>query len=153
MSLINQINGIPPEKRYNHVELAKDLCKFLQTPYYEVPLGSRYAGASRQADVVDIRNYSYTRFEICIFECKVSRSDFQNEIRTRKYKDSMEFCTHFYFATEQDVCFIEEIPFDIGWIVRIGNEWVWRKKAKYRNVEIPKDFLLSLLFKKKLEMK
>jgi hypothetical protein len=149
MSLLEITGQIAPVKRYLHAELVLDLAKFLQTPYHEVALGSRIMGAERQADVIDIRKYSYNDFELSIYECKCTRSDFLNEIRSRKYKDSLPFCTHFYFATESDVAFLEDIPLECGWLVRLNGNWVLRKKAKKRKLDIPHDFLLALLFKKK----
>jgi hypothetical protein len=149
MSLFEISRGIQPKNRLTHVEFAKELADFLETPYYEVALGSRWGGAKRQADVVDIRNFSYENFELAILECKVNRSDFQGEVCKKKYKDSLAFCTHFYFATESDVCFREEIPRECGWIVRCDSKWSWRKKAEKRNIQIPYDFMQALLFKKK----
>lgn len=152
LSLLQRINrqGAPeprdPDRTHRATVL--HLAKRLETPYIEVGLGSLWRGAPRIADVVDIR-YSYEHFAIMIYEVKVSRADFLQEIRSHKYKDSLPFCERFYFATLPDVAFAEEIPRTCGWFVLDGNAWIQKLKAQRRKIEYPRDFLLALIFKKK----
>lgn len=98
-----------------------------------------------KADVVRIRP-SYTRFCVDIFEVKVKRADFLKEIRTAKWKGYLEHCHRLYFASLSGVIDKKEIPDECGLIVRGQKGWKTIKLAKKRDLEIPAETLLSLLF-------
>lgn len=129
-----------------HRELCFDLARAKGTKYIEVPLENVWFNANYgKADVLTIKP-SYTKFNLDIYECKVSKSDFNNEIRSGKYKIYYQYCHRIYFACPSGLININEIPNGIGLIIRGNNGWKTIKQATKRNIEIPYITLLSLLF-------
>lgn len=139
--------GKSKKKKFTHRELCFDLAEAKGTRFIEVPLGSKYLnwGSVTQADVITI-NPSYNRFNLAIYEVKVTRADFLGEIRKKKYENSLPHCNRFYFAVLSGVAKADEIPEGLGLIVRGENGWTTVKAAKKRVVEFDKQMLLSLLF-------
>ena len=131
-----------------HRELCFDLAAAKATPYIEVPLeGVWYNINYGKADVLTIKP-SYTKFNLDIYECKVSKSDFNNEIKTEKYKKYLKYCHRLYFACLSGIAKKSEIPEGIGLIVRGDNGWSTIKQAKKNNIDIPRETLMSILFYK-----
>lgn len=135
------------KNKFSHRELCFDLAEAKATNYIEVPLGSSYLnyGSLPQADVITIKP-SYNRFNLDIYECKVSRSDFLKDIKTGKYKKYIEHCNRLYFAVTSGVAKKEEIPDGVGLIIRGENGWSTVKSAKKRNTVFSQEMLLSLVF-------
>ncbi len=130
-----------------HRELCFDLAYAKGSQYVEVPLGSVWLTMNElgRADVVVIKP-SYTKFNLDIYECKVSRSDFLSEIRNEKYKQYLNHCHRFYFAVRKGIADKREIPEGIGLWIRGEKGWKCIKPAKKRDVKIPEQTLLYLLF-------
>lgn len=137
----------PKKKKLTHRDACFDLAEAKGTRFIEVPLGSKFLnwGSVSQADVITIKP-SYNKFNLDIYEVKVNRSDFLQEIRKKKYEASLPHCNRFYFAVLQGVCKAEEIPDGLGLIVRGENGWSTVKAAKKRNIEFNQQMLLSLIF-------
>ncbi|MBP2635531.1 MAG: hypothetical protein H6Q72_1438 [Firmicutes bacterium] len=138
----------------HHDEVAADLAKAVgPTPFLSVPLGSVWMDKIQVgqhpglADVITIKP-SYTRFCLSIFEVKVTRSDFLGDIRAEKWKRYLPHCHRFYFATLPEVAKKDDIPSEAGWIVKGPNSWTYRKAAPARDIMIPENTLLSMLFVK-----
>jgi len=129
-----------------HYDLVVNLATAKNTPHYEIPLGSVWAGqlscnpSTQIADVLNIRP-SYTQFCIDIFEVKVSRNDFLSDIKSDKWRGYLKFCNRFYFAVKKGIANKNEIPREAGLHTV--------KRAAVRKNEYDKDFLLSLIFYKK----
>lgn len=131
-----------------HRELCFDLAAAKGTSYIEVPLeGVWYNENYGKADVLAIKA-SYSKFNLDIYECKVSKSDFNNDIKTGKYKKYLKYCHRLYFACLSEVAKKEEIPEGIGLIVRGVNGWSTVKQAKKNNIDIPRETLMSIIFYK-----
>ena len=135
------------KKKFTHRELCFDLAEAKGTRFIEVPLGSKFLswGEVSQADVITIKP-SYNRFNLDIYEVKVTRSDFLQEIKKKKYEASLPHCNRFYFALLAGIAKPEEIPEGIGLIVRGENGWSTIKSAKKRNIEFEQNMLLSMVF-------
>jgi len=144
---IKGVRGKVIPKKFTHRELCFDLAQAKGTRFIEVPLGSKYLswGEVSQADVVTV-NPSYNKFSLDIYEVKVTRSDFLQEIKKKKYEASLPHCNRFYFAVLSGVCTPDEIPKEIGLIVRGENGWATVKRAKKRDIEFSQHTLLSLIF-------
>jgi len=134
-------------KKFNHRELCFNLAEAKGTRFIEVPLGSVYLsyGSVGQADVITIKP-SYNKFNLDIYECKVTRSDFLQDIKSGKYKRYLEHCNRLYFAAPSGIIKKEELPEGVGLIVRGDNGWSTVKLAKKRNIEFNNEMLLSLVF-------
>jgi len=141
----------------NHREMCEDLAAAKQTIFIEVNLGSKWLQRPQVADVINIRP-SYTRFCIDIYECKVSRPDFLNDLRSEKWRGYLDHCHRFYFAILPEVNFLtfaddkpfsSDVPEECGLLIRGSKGWKTQKQAKVRNIEIPEMTLLSLLFYRK----
>ena len=104
-------------------------------------------GFTQWADLIDIRP-SYTRFNVAIYEIKVKRSDFLSDIRSGKWRGYLDHCHRFYFATPSGLVSRDEIPKEAGLIVRGSKAWKTIKKPPQRDIEIPYDTMMALLFKK-----
>lgn len=139
--------------KFTHRKLCEDLALIKGTKFFEVPLGSIWASGihgnltTQIADVICVKP-SYTRFLIDIYECKVSRSDFLNDLRSGKYKGYLGHCNRFYFAVLSGVAKKEEIPDGIGLMVRGEKGWTTIKMASKVEHEIPYETMMSMLFKK-----
>jgi hypothetical protein len=133
--------------KFTHRKLCEDLAQTKGTKFIEVCLGA--SGNTQIADVISITPRQFKNFMLTIYECKVSRSDFLSDIKSEKYKGYLEYCNKFYFATLPGIVKIEEIPKGIGLMTRDESKgWIISKNAKKNDIEIPRDILLSLLFKK-----
>lgn len=137
----------PKKKKFTHRELCFDLAEAKGTRFIEVPLGSKYLswGEVSQADVITV-NPSYNKFNLDIYEVKVTRSDFLGEIKKKKYENSLPHCNRFYFALLAGIAKPEEIPDGLGLIVRGENGWSTVKRAKKREIDFDKNMLLSMIF-------
>jgi len=134
-----------------HEQLCTDLAEYLDSAgeyvANQVSYGSRWLTPHTQIpDVMRIR-MSYTRVDIAIYEVKVSRSDFQGDLREGKYLGYLPMCSRLYFATPAEgvVKSKVEIPEGVGWIVRVGHGWHVRQAPKIRPVELNPYGCLALL--------
>lgn len=159
---------------WNHDKLCEDLALALGgLPFLSVPLGSRflrdmenyrklydaiYWGENykearknlHQVQMADVMRVipSYTRFCVFIYEVKVSRSDFQSDLRSGKWRGYLDHCHRFMFAMPSGIAKKDEIPEEAGLIVRGPRGWHVQKAAPARDVEIPTETLLAMLFLK-----
>lgn len=129
----------------NEHELQLDLAKYLREvgylTYTEIEIkGGRWG----RADVVAVKP-SYANKDCRIYEVKNNRSTFSNDIKYEKYLD---VCHRMYIACPKGLISKDELPPQIGLIVRGENGWYVVKAAKRNN---PKDFnidfVLSLLYR------
>jgi hypothetical protein len=132
---------------FTHRKLCEDLAQTKDTKFFEVPLGSVWAGGAQIADVICIKP-SYTRFLVDIYECKVSRSDFLSDLHSEKWKGYLGHCNRFYFAVLSGVAKKEEIPEGVGLIVRGEKGWSTIKMAGKIDQEIPYTTMMAMIFKK-----
>lgn len=148
MSIKHLVGQGKEEGVQEHKAMVENLALFLGTPYTETTVGH----SGRIADVIDV-NWIANEFQITIYEVKVTRPDFINEIMRSKWKDSIPYCHRFYFATRSNVASKSEIPPECGWVVFENNQWVLKKNCKIRQVETFISFLKSLIFKRKSDFK
>jgi hypothetical protein len=132
---------------WGHNQLAEDLANVKGTNFLDVPLGSVFLENPQRADVLEVKK-SYTRFCVSIYEVKISRADFQSDIRSGKWQGYLDHCHRFYFAVPSGMVTKDEIPPEAGLIVRGETGWSTIKAARPREVEILYTALLSLLFSK-----
>ena len=78
------------------------------------------------------------------YEIKISRSDFLNDEKYHNYKD---YCNFFYFVCPPNLIKPEEIKDDTGllWVSTTGTRLFKKKKALYRDVDIPADIYKYIL--------
>lgn len=81
---------------------------------------------------------------IC-YEIKVSRSDFIQDDKWRAY---LPYCNQFYFVCPTGLIDKSEVPEESGlmWVSKTGTRVYTKKKAKYRDVEIPEELYKYILF-------
>ena len=72
------------------------------------------------------------------YEIKVSRSDFLSD---HKWPAYLPLCHQFYFVCPAKLIAVEECPADAGllWVTTTATRLYTKKKAPYRNVEIPEE--------------
>lgn len=129
-----------------HEALVEDLAVSRQTPFYNVPLGSVWK-TCQFADVVEVKK-SFDHFSLSIFEVKASRADFLADLRAEKWRGYLDCCHRLYFAAPAGLVRREEIPSEAGLIVKGTKGWVFHKSAPKRDVEVPTEALLALIFLK-----
>ncbi len=136
-------------KKFTHRELCFDLAFAKGTEFVEVPLGSMWLNYNKvgKADVVTVKP-SYNKFNLDIYEVKISRSDFLHDIKSKKYERYLKHCNRLYFATLSGIAKKEDIPDNAGWIVRGEKGWSTVKQAKKRDITFDNQTLLSLIFYK-----
>ena len=165
-----------------HRELCWDLAWAKGTQYVEVPLGSVWGGlfsrdalkgklamegkfgaeaqeiidrecpGTQHADVVTIRP-SYTKFCMDIFEAKVSRTDFMGDVKSGKWKGYLNHCHRFYFACLSGIAKIADVPREAGLYVRGDKGWKCVKGAEPRDITVPYETLMSMLFMRRREVR
>ena len=103
-------------------------------------------GADVRADVVAMaRSY---RVHLAVYEVKVNRWDFQQDVRSGKFEKAFPHCHSFYYATPQGLVTKEELPVGCGLIVHGESGWHAVKGAAIRQqVEVPQNLLMLLLMK------
>jgi len=132
-----------------HRDFVIEFAEAKNTFFTEVPLGSVWMNKGIPiADVINIR-YSYTRFNIDIFECKISRSDLMKEIKSEKYKKYLPYCNRFYFVTPRGLTDKIEIPEECGLILKSDKTFYTRKQAIVRSPELESEMLMALVFFRK----
>lgn len=79
---------------------------------------------------------SYSNPMTWIYEIKVSRQDF---LRDDKWQTYLPYCTDFYFVAPYGIIDVAEVPEEAGLLLssKNGTRLYCKKKAPYRNVEIP----------------
>ncbi len=81
----------------------------------------------------------------CIgYEIKTSRRDFLSD---NKYQGYLKYCNTFYFVCPSGIIKKEELQDEIGllYVSSTGNVLFQKKKAKYRDIEIPQDIFRYIL--------
>lgn len=133
--------------KLTHRDACFDLATAKGTQFIEVPLGSVWLnyGAIGQADVITIKP-SYNRFNLDIYEVKVQRSDFLQDVKSGKYKKYLPHCNRLYFAVLEGVATKEEMPDDVGLLIKKEKTWYTAKAAKKREIEHTKEMLMALAF-------
>lgn len=131
----------------NHRQLQEELCSTKSMAINEVPLGAVRKNKNRvpRADVVQIRP-SYDSFCVIIYDIKRTRADLLSSLRTRKWEKYLEHCNLFYFACVKGIFKKGEIPEGVGLVVRGDNGWYTPTAAQYRDVEIPRETMKSIMF-------
>jgi len=154
---VDRVGGMNKTKiKWTHNKLLKDLALAKGTIYTEVPLGSVFLNQMRRvvlprADMINVRP-SYTRFCIDIFEVKQNRADLLRDMKSGKWKKYLDYCHRFYFAILSGIAKPQEIPQEAGVMIRGGNGWKVSRGAPSRDVTIPVEMLLSMLFYKQKVM-
>jgi hypothetical protein len=133
--------------KFTHRGLCEDLAMAKGTKFIEVNLGSPGDNA-KMADVINLSGF-YRNFLLDIYECKVSRSDFLHDLKSKKYENYLDHSHRLFFATLPGIIEPKELPSAVGLIVRDELKgWAIIKQAKKRHLTIPQDTLLSLIYKK-----
>jgi len=90
---------------------------------------------------------SYASMGATGYEIKVSYADFANDEKWRTY---LKYCTRFYFVCPSGLIRPEELPDDTGllWVAKTGSRLMRKKLAPFRDIHIPEEFWMSLLFNK-----
>ena len=139
--------------KWKHNQLRDDLAIARDIKFKDVPLGSVWAGnwrgkgkGTQIADALFVRP-SYTQFCVSIYEIKVSRADFLSDIRSEKWRGYLNHCHRFYFAVPRGLIDKKEIPREAGLIARSDKTWRTIVQPEVRDIEIPYETMMSLVFK------
>jgi hypothetical protein len=86
---------------------------------------------------------SWSNPQATAYEVKVSRSDFLGD---NKWPGYLAYCNCFYFVTPTGLVQSEEVSPDCGlmWVSKTGKLYT-KKKAPYRQVQIPEEFYRYIL--------
>ncbi len=78
------------------------------------------------------------------YEIKVSRNDFLHDTKWQSY---LPFCNELYFVCPQNIIQKDEVPENCGlmWVSKSGTMLFTKKKAAYRDVEIPPEIYKYIL--------
>lgn len=134
----------------NGKDLEKDLARFLENEHImvwtQLPLGPVQMMRSGIADVVTAPR-SFSNFWIRIYEVKISRADFQQDVRAEKYKRYFPHCSQLLFATPKGMITRAEIPDGCGLITLGPNGWRTQKMAPFRKMELDQNLFIKLLIR------
>ncbi len=76
------------------------------------------------------------------YEVKVSRQDFIADAKWRTYLD---FCNEFYFVCPPKVILPDELPTEVGLLYTAGTRFSVKKKAHFRDIQIPDSIFRYIL--------
>lgn len=136
-----------------HKEAIEKVCRNFRgrgwACFPEVPLNIydyKYSaiGALPIPDVMAVKR-DFKRKSIAIFEIKVSRADFLQEVRKKKFLKSVPFADKFYYACPDGMLKPEEMPEGCGLYYIFEHYCVCMKAAKAQKVELHTDVLWSII--------
>lgn len=101
----------------------------------ECKTGPTWAGTHFRFDALVITK-SWVKPAVIGYEVKVSRQDFLHDSKWTNYLD---FCNEFYFVCPPKLIGPNEVSDDVGlyWTSGAGTKIYQKKKAKYRDIQIP----------------
>lgn len=99
---------------------------------------------SKYLGIIDlwVMNKSWADQKFTAYEVKVSRQDFLRDDKWRLY---LPFCNELYFAAPKGIIDPIELPAEVGLLVTAGSRMITKKKAIFRNIEIPQSLLVYIL--------
>jgi hypothetical protein len=109
-----------------------------------IPECSLTFGGGLRLDALVIKRSTSNSYVIG-YEIKISRNDF---IRDQKWPSYLSYCNEFYFVCPKNIISVDETPDDAGLYHTsgVGNKLYIKKKAKYRNIQIPEELWRSIIF-------
>jgi len=104
--------------------------------------GSSYGGHLRMDAWVSAK--SWANPSTTVYEIKVNRSDFLGD---NKWPGYLPYCNYFYFVCPSKLISVDEVPPDAGlmYLSSTGTRLYTKKKAPYRQVDIPEDLYRYIL--------
>ncbi len=136
----------------NTIITAKDIVRLLATKHNkdvfitEAKNGPTWTAAKGEMLKLDgwAMKRSWASPKFWGYEIKVSRSDFLGDDKWRGY---LPLCTDFYFVCPTGLIDPDELPPEVGllYVAKTGTRLFTKKKAQWRDIELPRDFLLHLL--------
>jgi len=92
---------------------------------------------------------SWTNPKVIIYEKKISRGDYFNEIRSKKYEKYLPYCNEFGYIVPRGLITVDELPSKDFGLYYCGNNTIYTKnKAKYFDKEIPNTLFQYILMNK-----
>ena len=87
---------------------------------------------------------SWLRMKFWGYEIKVRRSDF---LRDEKWQAYLDLCNEFSFVCPSGLIDPSEVPDYVGliWVSKTGNRLYTKRKAVWRDIEVPESLLLYIL--------
>ncbi len=135
-----------------HSELVNSLAAHLWQPsrlvWAGVAIGSRWLqGGCPVPDVLTAQK-SYTKPMLTAYECKVSRADFQSDMRSGKWLRYREVTSRVLFAVPRGLVKRDEVPTEAGLIVYNADKrsWVVLRAGRVAQVDLAAFEWQSLLF-------
>lgn len=135
-------------KKWKHDELAADLAKHLgnntdRMIWTDMQLGP---SGSPRPDVFTAPK-SYSKFLPIAYECKVSVSDFRQDITKGKWQSYLKYASGVIFAVPKGLIDKDEVPKGCGLIVRSDSCWRMVKGPTLTPIanDLPKDFWIKML--------
>jgi len=143
-------------KKYKHDELAEILFHYVDwadhITLFNTAIGSRYLSSRGQLPVPDVFRFkkSYNRPQFTVYEVKVQRSDFLQDIKKGKYKKYFPVSERVYFVVPKGLVKKEEVPEDCGLMVynedRKSFTVVKAPKLRKDRIELDHYDYLSIVF-------
>lgn len=132
---------------WQHNALADDLATHLGAASDRMVWTNLQLGPSGSArpDVYTLAK-SYSRPAPRAYEIKVSVADFRRDVTAGKWIAYREHAEQVYFAVPSGLVTKNDLPAEVGLLVRGPEGWRAMRAPKSRPVEIPVDTLLKLLF-------
>lgn len=131
-------------------QLAESLARFLQggkwMTWTNQPLGSVLWDHPSIVDVLAVFK-SYSNQAVRIYEVKINRGDFIQDVTRGKYLKYMDQCNQLFFAVPAGLVKKEDLPDGCGLIVHGPKGWRSVKVAPRRNFTMSQDVMLTLLLK------
>lgn len=79
-------------------------------------------------------------------EVKISRADFQSDVRSGKWRQYVNFSCRVFFAVPKGLVQPTEVPTETGLLEYDGSTWTLAKPAKYcKGWELPSRHLMKLI--------
>lgn len=122
---------------FSHNGLAHDLAMYLSTPPRGTTRGRltweniQFPDHRVRPDVYSlVATLSRGKWCPVTYEVKVGRGDFTTEMRTNKWRLYLPFSAYVFIACPDGLIGVDELPPELGLIVRRAETWVTAKKGK-----------------------
>lgn len=130
-------------------ELQEDLAQYLRKcelmTFTEILMPNTHGG---RIDVVAVKPYQYMNKDVRVYEVKLTRNVFLNDLNAGKYTKYLDICHRFYFAAPQGLISKAELPKEAGLICRNENGWhVVKAPRLNKPTKLDANVVFSLLFR------
>lgn len=132
-----------------HADLQADLARSLRDAGWLTFTEIEVPGTGGRVDVAAVKPHAYARRELRAYEVKASRRDLVRDLDAQKFRSYLAVFHRLYFAAPSGLVRLDELPKDVGLIVKTANGWQHVRAPSRGNLpeKLSVDAVLALLYR------